>query len=156
MNRRLAKGNERGTTRRTTDCAELATAILFQNPIQNFALTPENLNPIEKNGALQVSMDFMREVPTTWDETQYIAGYPGKYAVIARRHADTWYIAGINAEKENITLTLSLPMLQKGDVATLYSDNKKDGEPEKSDLKIKNPEKVKFTIQPNGGFVIVK
>lgn len=156
MNRRLAKGNERGTTRRTTDCAELATAILFQNPIQNFALTPENLNPIEKNGAPKVSMDFMREVPTTWDETQYIAGYPGKFAVIARRHADTWYIAGINAEKENITLTLSLPMLQKGDVATLYSDNKKDGEPVKSDLKIKNPEKVKFTIQPNGGFVIVK
>lgn len=156
LNRRLSKGNERGTIRKTTDCAELATAVLFQNPIQNFALAPENLNPVEENGAPIVSLDFMREVPTTWDETQYIAGYPGKYVVLARRSGDKWYIAGINAEKEPIELTLNIPMLQKGDLVKLYSDDKKSREPIKSDLKIKKDGEVKLTLLTDGGFIIVK
>lgn len=156
LNRRLSKGNTSGTIRKTTDCAELATAVLFQNPIQNFALAPENLNPVEENGAPIVSLDFMREVPTTWDETQYIAGYPGKYVVLARRCGDKWYIAGINAEKEPIELTLNIPMLQKGDVVKLYSDDKKSREPMKSDLKIKKDGEFKVTLQSDGGFIIVK
>ena len=156
LNRRLSKGNTSGTIRKTTDCAELATAVLFQNPIQNFALAPENLNPVEENGAPIVSLDFMREVPTTWDETQYIAGYPGKYVVLARRCGDKWYIAGINAEKEPIELTLNIPMLQKGDVVKLYSDDKKSREPIKSDLKIKKDGEFKVTLQSDGGFIIVK
>lgn len=156
LNRRLSKGNTSGTIRKTTDCAELATAVLFQNPIQNFALAPENLNPVEENGAPIVSLDFMREVPTTWDETQYIAGYPGKYVVLARRSGDKWYIAGINAEKEPIELTLNIPMLQKGDLVKLYSDDKKSREPIKSDLKIKKDGEVKLTLLTDGGFIIVK
>lgn len=156
LNRRLSKGNTSGTIRKTTDCAELATAVLFQNPIQNFALAPENLNPVEENGAPIVSLDFMREVPTTWDETQYIAGYPGKYVVLARRSGDKWYIVGINAEKEPIELTLNIPMLQKGDLVKLYSDDKKSREPIKSDLKIKKDGEVKLTLLTDGGFIIVK
>lgn len=156
LNRRLSKGNERGTIRKTTDCAELATAVLFQNPIQNFALAPENLNPVEENGAPIVSLDFMREVPTTWDETQYIAGYPGEYVVLARRSGDKWYIAGINAEKEPIELTLNIPMLQKGDLVKLYSDDKETREPMKSELKIKKNGELKISMLTDGGFIIVK
>jgi hypothetical protein len=157
MNRRLAKGNKSGTTRRTTDCHELATTILFQNPIQNFAITPENLLPESEGGAPKVSMDFLREVPTVWDETRFIDGYPGKYVVLARRHGQTWYIAATNATKEPMKLTLDLSsMLQKGDIATLYSDNAKTREPEKSELKIRKANKVTLTIQPDGGAVIVK
>ena len=68
MNRRLAKGNKSGNTRRSTDCLELATTILYQNPIQNFALTPENLLPEEEGGAPEISMNFLKSVPTTWDD----------------------------------------------------------------------------------------
>lgn len=157
MNRRLAKGNKSGTTRRTTDCHELATTILFQNPIQNFAITPENLLPESEGGAPKVSMDFLREVPTVWDETRHIDGYPGKYIVLARRHGQTWYIAATNATKEPMKLTLDLSgFVQKGDIATLYSDNAKTREPQKSYLKIRNAKKVTLTILPDGGAVIVK
>lgn len=156
LNRRLSKGNTSGTIRRTTDCAELATAVLYQNPVQNFALAPENLNPVEENGAPEVSLDFMREVPTTWDETQFIAGYPGKYVVLARRSGDKWYIAGINAEKEPIELTLNIPMLQKGDIVQLYSDEKKSREPQKTELRIKKDGEFSITLQTDGGFIIVK
>lgn len=156
LNRRLSKGNTSGTIRKTTDCAELATAVLFQNPIQNFALAPENLNPVEENGAPIVSLDFMRMVPTTWDETQFIDGYPGKYVVLARRSGDKWYIAGINAEKSTKELVLNIPMLKKGDVVELYSDDKETREPMKSELKIKKNGELKISMLTDGGFIIVK
>ena len=167
MNRHIHRGNKGGNTRRTTDCHELATTVLFQNPIQNFAITPENINPavtVDKNydynapGAVApaISMDFLRQVPTVWDETVFIDGYPGKYCVLARKSGQTWYIAGNNATGKTLNLTLSLPMLTKGTTATLYSDNLKNREPQKSELKVGNPAKVKISMADQGGFVIVK
>ena len=165
MNRHIHRGNKGGNTRKTTDCHELATCVLFQNPIQNFAITPENLpteatkdmKPTETGApAPAICMDFLRTVPTTWDETVFIDGYPGKYCVLARRHADTWYIAGNNATGKPLTLKLSLPMLSKGDIATLYTDNIKDREPQKTNLKVSNPQSVTVTMADQGGFVLVK
>ena len=150
MNKRMNRDNNGGTTRRTTDIFELATSVLFQNPVQNFALAPNNLDD-----APALCMDFLRQVPTTWDETVFIDGYPGKLVVIARRSGDKWYIAGITASKEPQKLKLSLPMLSKGDQVTLYSD-KGDSTPQQSELKVSNPKQVNITIQPQGGFVIVK
>ena len=171
MNRHIRKGNRGGNTRKTSDCHELATCILFQNPIQNFAITPENLPAqaledskntasIDYNApgapAPAISMDFLRDVPTTWDETVFIDGYPGKFCVLARRHGDTWYIAGNNATGAPLTLKLNLTMLQKGDKVQLYSDNLKDREPQLSELKVNNPKAVSVTMADQGGFVIVK
>ncbi len=167
MNRHIHRGNKGGNIRKTTDCHELATTILFQNPIQNFAITPENLNPaitpdktydFNAEGAIAppLCMDFLKQVPTTWDETIFIDGYPSKYCILARKSGGKWYVAGNNATGKTLTLTLSLPMLHKGDVATLYSDNVKSHEPEKKELKIGNPQKVKLTMVDQGGFVLVK
>ena len=154
MNRNINRGNKGGNKRITTDGHELATTILFQNPIQNFAITPENLLPEAEGGAPVVSMEFLKEVPTTWDETKFIDGYPGKYVVLARRHGDKWYIGATNALKEPLTLTLALPMYAKGDIVTIINDDPKTREPLKKELKIKDPSKVKITLQPDGGAVI--
>ena len=165
MNRHLNRGNTGGVTRRTTDCHELATCVLFQNPIQNFAITPENLpteatknmKPSEKGApAPAICMDFLREVPTVWDETMYIDGYPGKYVVLARRHGDKWYIAGNNATGKPLTLRLQLPMLDKVDTVSLYSDNVKDNEPQLTQAKVKKTGTYTVTMADQGGFVIVK
>lgn len=91
LNKRLNRGNNGGSIRRTTDAFELATAVLFQNPVQYFALAPNNLTD-----APAAAIEFMKNVPTTWDDTKYIAGYPGKYAVVARRHGNKWYVAGVS------------------------------------------------------------
>lgn len=193
MNRHIHKGNKGGSTRRTTDVHELATCILFQNAIQNFAITPENLWGQEAahakidsffdilskqgNGSFDASasatasattdynadgavapglaMDFLRTVPTTWDETRFIDGYPGKYVVLARRSGSVWYICGNNATGAPLTLKLSLDMLQKGDVATLYSDNMKTREPQKGDVKYSG-KALTITMADQGGFVLVK
>lgn len=157
LNHRLGRGNKHGNIRKTTDCHELAQAVLFQNPIQNFALTPENMLPQAEGGAPEVSIEFMKNVPTTWNQTQFIDGYPGKFVVLARQDMNgKWYIAGNNAENETKQMVLDLSsMLSKGDVVTLYSDNK-NREPQKTELKISNPKKVKLNVLTNGGFVIVK
>ena len=150
LNKRYNRTNDGGTTRKTTDVFQLATAVLFQNPIQNFAITPNNLTD-----APQPALDFLKEVPTTWDETVFIDGYPGKYCVLARRHADKWYVAGINAQKEPLKLTLNLPMLQKGDKVSYYSDSK-DRILQMKQMEIKKAEEVKVTIQSEGGIILVK
>ena len=72
---------------------------------------------------------------TTWDETRFVDGYPGKYVVLARRQGDTWYLAAVNAGKEPLKLKLDLEMFA-GKTVALYKDDKK-GEPELTSLKVK-------------------
>lgn len=149
LNKRLNRGNDGGTTRRTTDVFQLATAVLFQNPIQNFALAPNNLTD-----APPVCLDYMKQVPTVWDETRFIDGYPGRYVVLARRHGDTWHVAAINATPEQLKLKLSLPMLA-GQEVSLYSDDKAL-QPQLKQQKIKADGSLQLTVQPQGGVVLVK
>ena len=149
LNHRLNRNNDGGTTRVTTDAFELATAVLFQNPVQNFALAPNNLTD-----APAAAIEFMKNVPTTWDETLFIDGYPGKYVVIARRHADKWYIAGVSADADPLKLKLNLPMLTKGEEVTLYAEDGKKPLEAKT-LKIKKPEAVDITLTDNNGFIII-
>lgn len=147
MNRRLNRKEGRGNFRRTTDVAELATCVLFQNPIQNFALTPDNLE-----GAPAICMDFLRIVPTTWDETRYIDGYPGKTIAIARRKGDKWYIAAVNAMEQPWKLTIDQNNLKGVDLAklTLIQGG---NEPVEVAPKLKKG-KVTFTINNNDAIVL--
>ena len=105
--------NRRGSIRRTSDVFALATAVLFQSYVQHFAMTPENLTD-----APAWAVDFMKAVPTKWDEVKFIDGYPGQYVVLARRAGDKWYYVGINASPESRTVEVDLPA---GNY-TLYSD----------------------------------
>ena len=122
MNERLDRTNARGTIRRTTDVFQLATCVLFQNPIQNFALAPNNMQDAPK-----VCLDFLREVPTTWDETRYIDGIPGEYVVLARRNGDKWYVAAANAIDQtlevNVKDVLEALGLDKADVRLISGGN---------------------------------
>ena len=149
LNKRLNRNNDGGTTRRTTDVFQLATTVLLQNPVQNFALAPNNLKDVPA-----VCMDFMKRVATTWDETRFVDGYPGKYVVLARRQGDTWYLAAVNAGKEPLKLKLDLEMFA-GKTVALYKDDKK-GEPELTSLKVKENGKVQLEIRPQGGILCIK
>jgi len=106
LNKRHNRNNDGGSIRRTSDIFQLATAVLFQNPLQMFALAPNNLVDVPA-----FEIDFMKEVPTTWDETVFIDGYPGKYCILARRHRNKWYVVGVNAQKVPLELNVELPMM---------------------------------------------
>ena len=149
LNRRFNRTNDGGNIRRTGDAFELATAVLFQNPVQNFALAPNNLTD-----APAEAIEFMRNVPTTWDDIRYIDGYPGRYAVIARRSGDTWYIAGINAEKSPRKFTLDLtPFLTTLSSPTLWLDRSTTSL-EARPLKPTKQGTVTLTVPTDCGFVI--
>jgi len=147
LNKFLVKSNQGRNKRLTTDAFQLATSVLFQNAVQMFGLTPNNLTDVPA-----FEIDFMKKVPTTWDETRYIDGYPGKYAVIARRHQNQWYIAGVNAEKAAKELTVKLPMLA-GKKVRLYGDNE-NKEAYMQEVEIKQNGELKISVQPGGGFVL--
>ena len=155
LNKRYSTGNDRGTYRRTSDVYALATAVLFQSSVQHFALAPNNLED-----APAWAIDFMKQVPTNWDEVRFIDGYPGKYAIIARRAGDTWYIAGINAEKQPVKKVISLPMFVKDTQLTVYADDAKyTNDPNVvgsvKTVKQNKKQQMNIVIPENGGIVIV-
>lgn len=147
LNKRHNKANNGGTIRKTTETFQLATAILFQTPVQNFGITPNNLNEMPAH-----VIDFMKKVPTTWNNTVFIDGYPGKYCVLARRHGDTWYIAGINAEQKEKNITVSLPMLT-GKEVLLYTDDK-NKKPEVNKVKLQKNKQMALKLLPGGAAII--
>jgi hypothetical protein len=114
-----------------------------------FALTPDNLVD-----APAFAIDFMKKIPTTWDETVFIDGYPGKYTVLARRHGNTWYVTGVNAQKEAVTLKLNLPMFA-GQKMTMYNDNK-NRESYMDSVIVGKKGEITVSIQPNGGIILTK
>lgn len=147
LNKYLTKSNKDKNKRHTTDSFQLATAVLFQNPVQMFAVMPNNLTDAPK-----FQLDFMKEIPTLWDETVFIDGYPGKYSVIARRHQNQWYVVGINAEKTVKKLKINLPMLA-GKTVRFINDDAQGNSSEK-EVKVNAKGDFNVEIQPNGGFVL--
>lgn len=140
----------RGSRRVTSDVYALATAVLFQSPVQHFALAPNNLTD-----APAWAIDFMKEVPTTWDEVRFIDGYPGKYVILARRHGDKWYIAGVNAQKETLKLKVNLPMFSNGEKVRLFSDDKAlQGDVKQ--IEIGKKQELQLAIPCNGGVLITR
>ncbi|MGV3589824.1 MAG: glycoside hydrolase family 97 catalytic domain-containing protein [Adhaeribacter sp.] len=149
LNKRYNRNNNGGNYRRTTDVFQLATAVLFQNPVQFFALAPNNLQD-----APAFAIDFMKQVPTTWQDTKYIDGYPGKYCVLARQHGDKWYVTGVNAQSEPLELKINLPMLA-GKEVKFYGDNT-DGTSYTKTVKVNKNGSLTITMQPKGGVVLVQ
>ena len=145
LQKRLNRGNNGGSMRRTSDVFELSTAVAFQCSGQNFALTPRDLTeqPL-------FEIDFMKQVPTTWDETRFLDGYPGKYVVMGRRHADRWYLVAMNAESEAKTITLDLPSynFQSSTFNHLLSDGPDGKTPQVAPLKADKKGRIVLTLQP--------
>ena len=148
LNKFYNADNQHGTVRRTSDVYALATAVLFQASVQHFAMAPNNLTD-----APVWAVDFMKAVPTTWDEVKFIDGYPGKYVILARRSGDKWFVVGINADKQPLKKTVTLPMFEKNSQLTVYSD---DAQLQGSVKQVKQNKKQQLTmvIPTNGGIVI--
>jgi hypothetical protein len=149
MNKYLSKDNKSRHSRKTTDIFEMASGIIMQTSVQCVAMQPNNLEELP-----QFEMDFLKTLPTTWDETRYIDGYPGKYVVLARRHGNDWYVAGLSAGKQPLPLTLNLPMFAPGQTLQYYVDDKKTSEPSLTTLKVDKKGQAKVVLQPNGGLIL--
>ncbi len=143
----MAFGDIPNIKRVTENSFELAEAVLMISGIQHFAEIPEGMAT-----APDYVKAFLQELPRAWDEVKFIDGYPGKYAVIARRAGDVWYVAGINAEKENKTLNLDLGFIgdKKG---TLIASGAGERDFIQQDVNTKTPHTL--SLRPGAGFVMV-
>ena len=133
----------------TTDCHELALPILFESGLQHMADRPEaylNLpEPVKK---------LLSGLPSAWDDTRLLAGYPGQSAVIARRSGDTWYIAGINGTNEELTIEPDYSRIGNSVVLkTLITDC--GSEPSRGFNIGQNVKAGKLTLPARGGFVAI-
>ena len=142
LNKYWNTGNKKGgSERRTSDVFALATAVLFQSPVPHFALAPNNLSD-----APEWAIDFMKEVPVTWDDVRFVDGYPGRYVVMARRHGDKWYLVGVNASDKPVEIDInSVGIYEAGKTVTVYSDDKTLAGSVKQ-VKLSPKKKIRFSI----------
>jgi len=148
LNKVLSRDQRRGSQRTTTDVFQLATAVLFQSPLQHFGVTPNNLQEQP-----DYVIDFLKAVPAVWGEIRFIDGYPGKYAVLARRSGDRWYIAATHADRESRDLTLSLPWLKDKTLDHYY--DKEDRSAGLRKVTVKEDGSLSLSLVSGGGAVLV-
>ncbi len=134
----------------TTNAHELALSVLFETGILHFADKAASYQNLDSR-----IKDFMRNVPTTWDDTKFIQGEPGKETIVARRNKNTWYVAGANGEDLQKTITVQLPFLSGGYKATVFSDGTASREIKVSEMNVNKNGPININMLANGGFTVV-
>jgi len=99
---RIVGSNGPGPFTMGTRCFQLAQLIVYESPLQVLCDSPYNYR-ISPGG-----LDFLKIVPTTWDETKVLNGKVGDFITIARRSGDDWYIGSMTDwTKRNLEVDLS-------------------------------------------------
>ncbi|MBR5928887.1 MAG: glycoside hydrolase family 97 catalytic domain-containing protein [Prevotella sp.] len=131
----------------TSNAHELALTVLYESGLQHLADRPESFL-----SQPQEVQSFLGKLPTVWDETRYISGYPGESAVLARRSGKTWYVAGINGKDDPQTLVTNLSFLgKKWKKIQMFTDDANDH----WQISTTNILPKQISCQPRGGFVLV-
>ena len=137
----------------TTHAHELALMVVFESALQHWADRPESylIQP-------ESVKNFMGQLPTVWDDTHLISGYPGEYVVMARQKGDAWYIAGLNGTDQEKMLDLDWKFLKNGKYqVTLFQDsgNKEQQWKVSSEMKDLSQLPNQMNCLARGGFVAV-
>lgn len=119
-----------------TRAAELAKFVVYESPFMCFCDHPKHVYG-------QVGEDFVRDVPTTWDDIHFMGGDPDSYVALAKKTGDKWYVGIINNSKQR-TVKLDFSFLPKGSYRLEYW---KDGK--KADIKPTDCEHQVMTMQNN-------
>ena len=137
-----------------TRTAELSKFVIYESPLTVVCDNPDNI--LNQPGA-----DFLKLVPTVWDDIRFIGGYPGDYVAIAKRSGDRWFI-GVMNNSSGKTINLKLDFLSAGDyVIEIWADSKNSDKDPKELMKkmqdVKAGGIIKVTMAKDGGWVgIVK
>ena len=136
--------------RRTTSAFELALPVLFTSGITHYAEIPAGMAK-----APDYVREFIKGIPSVWDDTKFIAGQPGKFVVLARQGGGRWYLAGINGETTESKLTLDLSKLRVRS-GTLITDGTGGNLSFRQEtIHLPSDKKLEVTLPPHGGLVMV-
>jgi hypothetical protein len=139
--------NIRGVKLITKPAFELALPVVFESGITHLGLVPDEYKLMP-----DYVVEFLQNIPTAWDETRFVDGYPGKFAVLARRSGDVWYIAGINGTEQEMDLSMDLNFISS-ERMTLFTDGP-DRTFVKKTFELAARDKLNIKMLPHGGFVI--
>ena len=133
-----------------TRAAELSKFVIYESPLTVVCDHPDNI--LNKPGA-----DFLKVVPTTWDDIHFIDGYPGEYVAIAKRTGKVWFVGVMNNSKEK-EITIKLDFISAGEHSIDTWADAKDANKEPKNLKIstqkvKSCDTIKIKMANNGGWV---
>jgi alpha-glucosidase len=135
-----------------TRAAELSKFAIYESPLTVVCDHPDNI--LNKAGS-----DFLKMVPTVWDDIKFVGGYPGEYVAIAKRSGNNWFL-GVMNNSIGKSIDISLDFLPNDNYTMeMWADSKKsDKEPmelRKSEKSVKSGDTLKVTMAKNGGFVAV-
>lgn len=135
---------------RTTYAHELALAVLFESGWVHFADKPEAYRSLP-----DAPKEFLKQVPVAWDDTRFVAGYPGQFVVLARRKGDTWYLAGVNGQGQAREEQLKLgPWLAAGKYQLQLIGDGADARSFATEARpVSAPAGFSVSLRPYGGFV---
>jgi alpha-glucosidase len=126
---------------------QIAQAVIYEAGIQIFAERHDKLRAFE-------AVKFLERVPSTWDETRFIDGYPASHAVYARRKGDTWYVAGITAEPRTVKVPLLFLPKGKEYKALIYKDAGDRSKIVEESRSVTGKDVLTFDVQKAAGFVV--
>jgi len=135
-----------------TRCHHLALYVVYENPMPQLCDTPEAYEG-------QPGLEFLEEVPVTWDETRFLAGQAGEYMVVARRSGAKWYLGGITNENAR-RISVPLGVLGKGghDVKLFADGSMNEEEPNAVRIEsraVAAGAALEIDLAPGGGFVAI-
>jgi alpha-glucosidase len=140
-----------------TRASELAMFILIHSPFTVACDAYQNYQ--DKHGKYLPGMDFLKGLPTVWDETRGLDGEVGKYVVEARRNGKNWFLAAV-ADRNGRQLAVPLNFLGAGDWnVTLWEDAPDSGENAehivKNEKTLRASDTLQLKLAPSGGAVAI-
>ena len=130
----------------TTNAHELALTVLFESGLQHLADKPESY----LSQPVQVQQ-FLSILPSVWDETRLIDGYPGRFVILARRSGHRWYVAGINGLDTPQQFRVPLDFIKNPRKVSVFADRDKKDAP--WDIRTTESVPKEVSLLPRGGFV---
>ncbi len=133
-----------------TRAFQLAMLVVYESPLQVLCDTPYAYRQSPEG------LDFLKLVPTTWDETRVINGQVGNYITVARRSGDDWYV-GAMTDWTARSLNIPLTYLGKGRfTAQIWQDAepKKDNLLAKSSRNVTAQDTLQLDLYSGGGYVM--
>jgi len=134
-----------------TRCFQLAMMVVYESAFTVFCESPYNVRN-------QPGSDFLKGIPTSWEETKVLEGMPGENIVVARRSGDTWYIGGMSLNQREYIITPDF--LSPGDHEAIIWSDAPDAAVNPRKLvrkvaRVNNQTPVTIQVAPNGGFVAI-
>jgi alpha-glucosidase len=133
-----------------TRAHQLALYVVFESSLAMVSDSPEAYQG-------EADFDFIKAVPSTWDETRVMNGRVGEFVTVARQSGRDWYLGGIT-NGDSRELEIPLEFLGAGTyLAKIYSDDA-GGNPKRTAIEVKKVDsgtRLKVKLAPGGGVAIV-